>query len=232
VSTFNIFPNLIAVDGPDGAGKSIFTKILTAELQNIYDFKKVRLVKPSYFNTCSQAQQVGVELSEIQGKIDKDSEHHNSFFLKAMKVNYENVVLPALKKGQIVILDSSEIRALAFVFCNSESVAVKDTINRIKNGYLTCSALPKIRILLFGKVYDLQKNLFTKVNLDEGDPQNIAEIQQRIYFYQKAIKIIREQSYNSKINWVEINVQHTKNLLNEYHLNIIRTQLIPKLKFN
>lgn len=224
---FKVCPRLISIDGPDGIGKSILAEALTDELQRIFGRDRAKLVRPTYFSTSVKAQRIGNWLEKIKNEMEKYSQLHNSLFLKAMEINYEDVVLPATQAERLVILDSSEIRALAFILDKGDKGAIKDTIMRIKTGVLTSGIQPKMRIILRSKKSDLWKNLLSKNNLDEGDPQSIQEIEKRIVVYQKAIELIRQLEVNDEVKWVTINVKHVVRL-SEYLSGLV-SQIIPQL---
>lgn len=223
------FSSLISIDGPDGTGKSTFSGVLSVELQKILSKDKVKLLKPSYFDVSKRARYIREGLDNLEEKIDKYSQFHNSFFLRAMHVNYEDIILNELKRGKIVILDSSEIRALAFILDKGTKEAIKDTKNQIEGGILTCNVNPGIRIILKSKTKELLKNLFTKKNLDEGDPKNIKEMNRRIFTYKKAVNFIQRLNFKKlkeKIEWINININHVEYSPQDYFLKIIKDQMI------
>lgn len=223
---FKTFPSLVSVDGPDGTGKSTFSEVLAVELGKKFGKNKIKLVRPTCFSTSAKAQRIGNKLGKAKNELKEHSQPHNAFFLAAIKTNYESIVLPVIEQEQIVVLDSSEIRALAFMIDKGNRSAIKDTETRIKNGVLTCSTQPKMRIILMGEPHELWKNLLTKDSLDRGDPQNIPEVKKRIVAYKKAIELIQRLETNEEVKWVNINIQHVTDSLSDYLVRIIRNQII------
>lgn len=221
---------LVSIDGPDGAGKSNFTQVLVSKLKTYLGDDRIELIKPSYFDVSSGSQRVGQKLASLEGKFRPHSRLHNNFFLAAMTVNYRNVILPAIRSGKIIILDSSEIRALAFMIDKGSPDAVRDTITRIQKGVLACGIQPKIRVILEGNPEDLYRSLSTKNSLDSGDPRGIQEIERRIEAYQKAISLIRQLKVSEPVDWRIINTCHVNGSLQEYFSNLIdQARIIPAL---
>ena len=70
------------------------------------------------FIKCYRTKKIGEEFVKAQGKLEKHSRIHNSYFLKAIKVSHADVILPAINKKEYMIINSSEIRAIAFMLGN------------------------------------------------------------------------------------------------------------------
>lgn len=228
---FKVSPFLISIDGPDGAGKSSFAQVLVSKLKLYLDSDKIKLIKPSYFDTSFRAQYIGRKLTLLKSKLVAHSKLHNNFFLAAMTVNYRDIILPTIRSKNIAVLDSSEIRALAFITDKGTLGAFKDTVMKIKRGALTCGIQPKIRIILDGSPEDLYQNLKTKNSLDNGDPYTIKEIERRIKSYRRAIDVVQKLNVDKIVDWRVIKIYHVNNsFLEEYFSNIIdRIEVIPVL---
>jgi thymidylate kinase len=201
-------PLLISIDGPDGSGKSTTSKILLNFLHEKFgDNQSVVLFKPTYFETCPEALLVKERL-ESSLDIRTYSKEHNDFYLEAMRLNYLNVIIPSLEQEKIVILDSSEIRALAFNIAKGEKAAISDTKDKIQNGFLTAGVYPDIRIILDGSVSALSKNLQTKKFLDKGDPVDLGGISKRRKSYSEAVKFVNNLNYNKRIDIYNLKIKH------------------------
>jgi len=219
-----MLPLLISVDGPDGSGKSTTTKILLDFLQKKFGINQdVVVFKPTYFETSPEALLVKDRLESSLG-IRAYSKEHNDFYLEAMRLNYLNVIIPSLEQKKIVILDSSEIRALAFNIAKGEIEAISDTKDKIKSGFLTAGIYPDIRIILDGSVSALSKNLQTKNFLDKGDPVNLKEIVQRRKSYSEAIKFVNSLNYNKKISSYNFKIRYNLKA-KEYLRNLVSSKM-------
>lgn len=202
---------LISIDGPDGSGKSTFSRILLEFLQKRTDnHRDVVLVKPTYFETSPEAILIKQKL-EFSENIKVYSREHNNFYLEAMRINYQKIVIPYLEKEKIVILDSSEIRALAFNLAKAEKDAIFDTKEKIKNGFLTDNIFPDVRIILDGSSFSLFKNLKTKNFLDTGDPINLQEVCKRRDAYIEAVKFVNDLNYEKNIRVYNFKIKHSLN---------------------
>lgn len=226
---FKVPPHLVSVDGPDGAGKSKMSDLLAAELEGAFDAKAL-VVRPTYFQTSTGAQSIGREFSTVKATLQEHSRAHNGFYLTAMEANYRTVVLPAVKTGKIIVLDSSEIRALAFILDKGDSEAIRDTLTRITTGTLTCCLQPRVRVILNASADDLLRNLQKKVELDKGDPHNLWEARRRIRSYHQAIDFIRELAVETPTKWITIEIAHTDIPLTDYMLRIIHSSILPPLQ--
>ena len=220
---------LISVDGPDGCGKTSISKLLEKKLNRDNHYTTALLVKPTYFETTPEAMKIEVELKSAGELIRQYQREHNFYYLRAMRENYINRVLPYLLSNKIVILDSSEIRSLAFNIAMGCQEAVLDTEKRILSGYLTSGVIPDLRIVLTGEDEDLWKNLNSKPCLDTGDPKNIEMVRERKSAYKKAIMFVKKHE-NKKMNkWIKINICHKDRSLHTYFNSIIDTQIMQHL---
>jgi len=219
--TFRTDSFLVTIDGPDGAGKSIFSEVLTREIKKTVPTDRVILVRPTRFDTCPEAENIGVALQKCSDTVKVNSKKHNSFFLKAIEASYRNIIIPAIAFGRLVIVDSSEIRALAFILEKGTIHAKRDTVSQITQGVLTQGIKPSKRIILFGDPDDLSRNLTTKT-LNIGDPRSIEEIQKRIQVYKKAIRSIRVAEGDEGVEWIFIRVHHTRRRLLSYLMTLIK----------
>ena len=201
------FPGiLISVDGPDGSGKSSITSLLSTRLNALWPDRGGLIIKPSYFESSPAANQIGQELVASQGLVP-GTLAHNKYYLRAMRANYLTVVLPALMAGQVVVLDSSEIRALAFVIDRDDPEVIMQTQSWLLSERLTAGIYPQLRLMLWADAVDLQQNLRTKNALDSGDPQTLAEIKKRIDSYAAAKTYIEAIGSGDSI-WVSQQIRH------------------------
>lgn len=201
------FPGiLISVDGPDGCGKSSIASHLSACLKSHWPNRGAQVIKPSYFESSTAANRIGQELAACQGLVP-GTLAHNKYFLRAMRENYLSVVLPALMAGQVVVLDSSEIRALAFVIDRDEPEVIMQTQSWLLSERLTAGIYPQLRLMLWADAADLQQNLRTKRALDSGDPNTLMEINRRIDSYATARSYIEAIGWGESV-WVTYQIRH------------------------
>lgn len=224
---WNIYTNFISLDGPDGSGKSTLAKILALELKKHYTGLTTKVIKPTSFDVSKKSQELGKIFRKVSRNLKKSSRQHNLFFLKAMAINYREVMSPLLKNGTIVICDSSELRTLAFMLDNGDRYAIEDTKEWIQSGKLTCFIQPSLRIILQGDSDTLWCNLQTRSKLDYGDPQNMQAVHSRIKVYRDAIRFIKIITPSSKVHWEDVTISHQPFQTKHYLTGIVNEHLIP-----
>ena len=226
-SLFEVQPRLMTIDGPDGSGKSTISKLVLTELEPFWD---TVVLRPACFTTSLRAQEIGRRFRGLSSDVSKKSQLHNSFFLEAMEANYDFIGGQLLDKRRVVVCDSSEIRALAFMFDNGSEAAILDTKNRIEKGLLTNGTQAGVRIILDASASDLWKNLNSKPVLDYGDPQNIIEVDKRRTAYRESIEFLRQCDLLSG-QCIRIVIRHAKNI-QEYIEQLVQHELLPEIRKN
>lgn len=209
---------LIAIDGPDGCGKSSLANLLA---QALHITTPCVLVKPTYFSTTEKSAVVGRGLKRCSHLPNKGWEH-NAFFLRAMSLNYRHLVRPLIDSHSIVVLDSSEIRALAFVQDGCSDEAVRKTEAAFLSGRMNHGCVPDIRFLLDGSNEDLIKNLGTKASLDEGDPRGHKAIDSRRNAYAYAQQIVLSNQPEVVVH--RITIKHSSLAMN-YHAFLVKQMM-------
>jgi len=189
---------LIALDGPDGVGKGTFGKILKGILEKELD-GKVCLTSGTRFETTKTTQRLSRVVSRTHNEIVR-----NRLFLLSTRIIFKEVVNPALADGNVVILDSSTLRHLAFTYdkYGGDSDIFRDTLSMVRAGKLDYGISPGVRIILWSSPEGLMKNLSQRNN-DIGDPKNIEEVEKRIKAYCHCIEIIRELPVDGEVLWID-----------------------------
>lgn len=228
---FQVCPMLLSVDGPDGAGKSSMVSELTRMISNRFPLLTVTSMRPSCFSVSAASRSIGEEFQKHAGRLEKHSLGHNSYFLEALRTNFQHAVQPALASGEFVILDSSEIRALAFMIDRGFSSAVESTKHRILSGELTSNIQPLTRILLKGTSPVLLSNLSTKDCLDGGDPRDLKEVERRVAAYGRAVDLVKSLSCNIPAKWISIEIEHVVSPVSRYVSDLIENKIYPFLDF-
>ncbi|MBU4370054.1 hypothetical protein KKG58_04870 [Patescibacteria group bacterium] len=227
---FYVDNKIISIDGIDGVGKSSFSEKLTTILQEKYGKENVVLMRPTKFSESKEAKKYGDTLHDKKN-LPLNSRKHNLYFVGALHKNYEKMIKDYINQGKIVVLDSSEIRALAYMLDKGEDDAIDSTLKWLRSGRLTGNILPGNRIILEADNQDILDNLHKRKKIDIGDPVDIQGVQNRLNSYNKAMDSVKKLKTNKSTNWINVqNPRITENV--ELGLDkIIRKQILNKLKF-
>ncbi|MEI6266402.1 MAG: hypothetical protein WCP14_00745 [bacterium] len=193
---FEVAERLYSVNGPDGSGKTIFVRYLAAEMASI---APTIVVKPSLFSESSASRSIG-DLFAKDVEVKKDSRVRNTYFLETLSVNYRDRVIPLLEQGYCVILDSSEIRDVAFTKDISDELAHSDTLEWVQSGKLTHRTVAKHQVFLYSEAEDLFANILARGEFGYGDPRSLEEAERRLLCYQEAFKLFRLMA-PEEVNW-------------------------------
>ena len=219
-------PHLIGIDGPDGVGKGTFVAEFTKTVSVICGAQNVISTSGTRFEACSKSQKLEKKLKTVLNPTER-----NRLFLLSTKIIFEEIVIPSLKKGQIVILDSSDLRHLAYVTAmyGKGSSVWKDTFRQIIEGKLTCQYQPGIRIILTAPSSDLLKNLKKRESTDEGDPTNIKQAEKRLEAYRKTINLFRGFAITGDTKWINvINWSVSPHKVKKHLSKLIKEEIIPE----
>jgi len=227
--SFVINKSLITIDAPDGSGKTTLSKHLLDYL-NRYSNNSAMLVRPTRFEESKEALKFKERLSQ-RINLEVDSYQHNLYFLYALQRNYESLISPALCEGKVVITDSSEIRALAYVLDKGVTDAIESTKKRYCDGRLTNHILSGNRILLSTEINDCLYNIDNRNKNDVGDPKTIQEMNHRHNSYAESINFTKRLDIKKDVNWVCISNQPCEqDRLSEFLYDLIHEEIMPRLQ--
>lgn len=223
-------PCLLSVDGPDGVGKGTFTIKFANIMTKIYGNQNVVSTSGTRFETCSKSLALMDNFKKTSNILER-----NRLFLQSTKIIFKEIVIPALNDNKIVILDSSDLRHLAFVtdIYGENSSVWKDTFKQIAEGIINHRYQPGVRIILTASPYDLLLNLKRRDSVDEGDPTSKKEAKKRLEAYKKTIKIFKNLSIVGNVNWIEVkNSSVPSYKIQKYLEKIIQKTIIPKINLS
>lgn len=228
---FRTANNLITVDAPDGSGKGVIASLIWQQLSLIYGDNNVILVSPNRFDQSPQALEIGEKLKS-QANLSPSSVRHNSHFMATTMVNYKMVISPALGAGKIVVVDSSEIRSLAYMLDRGSANAVKSTLRWIKSGRATAGILAGNRILVTVSPEDCLANINARGKRDYGDPVDYYEALRRAYCYTLSVLYLKGLKQDPPSHWISIDNPRVETDDVSVYLNqLISRKIIPCLYF-
>lgn len=229
--SFTTADRLITVDAPDGSGKGAIALILQQQLALIYGENQVCLVSPNKFNQSPEAQEMGKKLKSRPG-LSPRSVRHNSHFMASLMLNYQKVILPALESEKIVIVDSSEIRSLAYMLDRGSPDSVQSTLRWIKSGRATSNILAENRVVIKVCPEDCLANIGARSKKDYGDPTDPTEAQRRDDCYSLAIQVVKKLKQNRPSNWIIIdNPRIESGDINAHLDQLVTNAIVPQLRF-
>jgi len=223
-------PHLLSIDGPDGVGKGTFVTEFSRIMAKIYGSQTVVSTSGTRFEACSKSRILMEKLKTTSNLLER-----NKLFLYSTKIIFKEIVIPSLNANKIVILDSSDLRHLAFVAAvhGEDSSVWEDTFKQITGGVLTFRHQPGVRIILTASPCDLLLNLRRRGSVDEGDPINKKEAKKRLKAYKKTIKIFKNLPITGNVRWIEVKNPAVPSYKIQKHLDkIIQEKIIPKLNLS
>jgi len=228
---FRTAHNLITVDAPDGSGKGIIASLIRQQLSSVYGCNNVLLVSPNRFYQSPQALEIGKKLKN-QPNLSPSSVRHNSHFMATAMVNYRTVISPALEAGKIVVIDSSEIRSLAYMLDRGSSDAVRSTLRWIRSGRTTSGILAGNRILVTVSPDDCLANINARGKRDYGDPIDYDEALKRANCYSLSVLYLRGLKQDYPSHWIYIeNPRIEVDDVSVYLNQLVSRKIIPFLSF-
>lgn len=226
---FRTVNNLITVDAPDGSGKGVIAALIWQQLSSIYGDRNVLLVSPNRFDQSPQALEIGKKLKN-QPDLSPSSVRHNSHFMATTMVNYRTVISPALEAGKIVVVDSSEIRSLAYILDRGSSDAVRSTLRWIRSGRATAGILAGNRILVRVSPEDCLANIDARGKKDYGDPVDYGEALKRSDCYTLSVLYLKGLNQDFPSHWLNIENPRVETDNIDVYLNQLASRkIIPYL---
>jgi thymidylate kinase len=227
---FIAHPRLISVDGPDGVGKGTFCGVLKSMLEKALGEERVVLTSGTRFEATPDSQRLG----QVVRRVADNAVARNRLFLLSTRQIFRRIVIPALEVNQVVILDSSTLRHLAFTLAThgSDSPVFTDTRNLVTSGILDFHLFPGTRIILWAPKESLMENLEGRGFTDIGDPTDIEQVQKRIEAYAEAVQIIKGLESRGGTRWIKVeNPPLPSDQVKERLSEIIKEDVLPQLPF-
>lgn len=226
---FKLEQKLITVDAADGSGKGAYSESLRKQLSAKYGDDKVILVQPTRFEVTEKSRALYEKLKQQPG-LKYDSVRHNLHFMAALMVNYRDLIAPALADGKIVIVDSSEIRSLAFMLDRGTDETVHSTLRWIKSGRATAGIAAGNRIFIESTPQDCLANIAARGKTDYGDPTSIDEAIKRYNCYVTANRTIYTLKQDKPSNLLVVNNPRIESSNVTEHIDeIVRKNILPRL---
>ena len=183
---------LVVIEGIDGAGKTTFACALTSLLKRFNI--NVR------FSAEPTSGPYGQKLKELLKKEKVKRKEIKELFLKDRKWHVENIILPALKNGEFVILDRYYLSTVAYQgaqgFSIKELLKENETIAPLPDLVIFLNILPEIAIQRI-KNREKEKTCFEKLDF----LKKVAEIYEIILPNFKFLKLDATSSVEKNVDF-------------------------------
>lgn len=174
----NLLPvkNLISIDGVNASGKDTLAITLRENLAGIYGNENVVIADITHFNgSPKQVRLKRILKSRISVVGNKFDDLKDKVFATALNRGYEEMIIPALKEGKIVIMPRSELSLLQFTLLKGSDHFVKRRFNSIVDGTISHRLCAGHRVFLNVTVEDQWKNLINRGEFGLFDPRTLEE---------------------------------------------------------
>lgn len=165
-----------------------------------------------------------------------DDEHLDKIYVAGVNRAYEEIIIPALKEGKIVVVDRSEIDLLRHAIESGDQEAIKKREGYIQDGTPTHRLWAGNRIFIDASPDDILLNLSEREKLSKYDPKNLAEVNKRISAQKEAEnKILAMKHLNNapqiiRKNNIRTNSQNPK--IKQAYLNKLTDEIIDNLNLS
>ena len=221
-------PRLITIDGVDGAGKSTITRKLVEKLQEIFGKDKVVLVDITNLRGSPKQER----LREIAKREKITEEQLDAFYAAGINRAYEEIIIPALKDGKIVVADRSEADLLRYAIERGDETLVEKRKQYIQDGSVTHRFWAGNRIFIGVDPKDALENLRHREQNSQYDPSSLEEMKRSNNAQREAQKYIESLPHTGDINVVKEKVARVENeTKREEYINTIVDKLIKDLDF-
>lgn len=207
-----MFFNLITIDGVDGAGKDTIAKYVKDKLMEKYPGKIINIVDITHFQGSSKQERLN-NFKNL-GKIPKSN--FDKLYTAGLNRAYEEVVLPKIEAGEIVIIPRSEVNLLRYAYEKDDQDMIEKRIQSIEDGTMSQRTIPGNRIFINIDPETQIDNLNSKGNLSEYDPKNINESESMIKSQEKVSNFFIENKPEEQKIIIFNNKKQNIDSLDEY----------------
>lgn len=184
-------PRLIAVDGIEGVGKTTIIHMLASLLRKRYGVENIVVAKVANLKGSPKQE----KLSKIVGKSGlRDSVAHK-FYIAGANRAYEELIVPAIDAGKIVLVDRSELDLLRYAIESGDPQMIEERKKHIQDGTVTHRLWPGHRILLSGEASDIYTNLIERHALISTGLLNLQDIGDRLKIEEAAESMIQAMKF-------------------------------------
>lgn len=188
-------PRLITIDGVDGLGKSTIAKKLAKKLQERFGEDKVTLVNATKLSGSPKRERIGIRAKQENITLSR----LETYYIAGVKNAYEEVIIPALRDGKIVIADRSEVDLLRYALWHDDKKSIEKRHEYIQNGTVTHGLWAGNRIFLESDANDTLENLKSREYKSPDDPVSLEDVKANINAQKEAERQIELLPHQGEI---------------------------------
>jgi len=221
-------PRLITIDGIDGSGKTTIARKVFEELERRFGRGRVILVSITNLEGSKKQERLRriIETYEInEDRLDR-------IYVAGVNRAYEEIIIPALKEGKIVIVDRSEIDLLRYALEKGDEGLIQQRERYIKEGTPTHRLWAGTRIFIKAEAEDILQNLSERKRLSRYDPRTLEEVKSRIAAQEEAeMRIMNMQHASGDVKVVaKKNRRINNHKMREVYLDRLVDEIVNELE--
>lgn len=219
---------LITIDGVDGAGKSTITRKLVEKLQETFGKDKVVLVDITNLRGSPKQER----LREIAKREKITEKQLDAFYAAGINRAYEEIIIPALKEGKIVVADRSEVDLLRYAIERGDEASIEKRKQYIQDGSVTHRFWAGNRIFICVDSKDAWENLKHRERNSQYDPSSLEEMERSDDAQRKAQEYVESLPHTGDINIIKEKIVRVEDeTKREGYLNAVVDKLVENLNF-
>jgi dTMP kinase len=219
-------PRLITIDGTDGVGKSTIARKLVEKLQESFGKDKVLLADITNLRGSPKQERLR-EIAEHKKITEKQLD---AFYAAGVNRAYEEIIIPAIKNGKIVVVDRSEVDLLRYAIEHGDKSSIEKRKQYIQDGSITHRFWAGNRIFIDADPKDAWENLRHRNRKSQYDPASLEEMETSAEAQQKAQEYIESLPHTGSINIIKEKVVRVEDeMKREEYLNSVVDKLINNL---
>lgn len=218
--------NLITIDSVDGAGKSTIARKLAEKLQERFGKDKVLLVDITNLRGSPKQE----KLRNITKQESITESRLDMFYTAGVNRAYEEIIIPALNEGKIVVADRSEADLLRYAIEHDDEDSIEKRKKYIQDGTITHRLWAGNRIFLEIDSEDAWENLKNREHNSQYDPASLEEMKVSGEAQQKAEQYIESLPHIGETKTIKEKILRIENEAErEEYLNTLVEKLTANL---
>ena len=215
---------LITIDGVDGLGKSTIAQKLAKKLRERFGEDKVILVNATNLSGSPKRE----KLKAITEQENVTPSRLEIIYIAAVNRAYEEVIIPALKEGKIVLSDRSEVDLLRYAIWRDDKESIEKRRRYIQDGTVTHRLWAGNRIFLEASLNDIWANLDSRKHKSQWDPSSPKEVEKNAKAQGEAEKQIESMPHQGEIKIIRETVLRVEDeTKREKYIDVLGDRLSP-----